>query len=189
MGLRGLPAPLLPPPRLVGPLGIRRRGDTSSPSPRSPCWTLGVAPIPRCRDGGPGQVDPDTEASLWRPANLHHPPRGTLRVHDPTPPDRLRLARPWPPTPSGFSTLRRREPSRPTPPTDGNRRALPGGIRRHGPSRQPSPLPGGCRYGHPPPSHHLPGGIRSAPAWAHHSSAHPPYVSLSDLHAHVEEER
>ena len=184
------------PPRALAPSSSARR-TSWDPPPRGHLVALsalavldvGRRPIPRCRDGGPGQVDPDTEASLWRPANLHHPPRGTLRVHDPTPPDRLRLARPWPPTPAGFSTLRRREPSGPTPPTDGNRRAMPGGIRRHGPSRQPSPLPGGCRYGHPPPSHHLPGGIRSTPAWAHRSSAHPPYVSLSHLRARVEEER
>jgi hypothetical protein len=46
---------------------------------------LGVVPILRCRGGGPGQVDPDTEPPWWRPANLRHP-RATTRDRDPCAP-------------------------------------------------------------------------------------------------------
>jgi hypothetical protein len=189
MGLRGLPAPLLPPPWRVVPLGIRRHGDTSSPSPRSPCWMLGVAPSRAAVMVARARSTPTRRRHCGgRPICTSLPARprmSTIRLRQTgsvSPGVRLQPRQASPHCAAGSLLV-------PTPPTDGNCRALPGGIRRYGPSRKPSPLPGGHRYGLQPLSHHLPGGIRSAPAWAHHSSAHPPYVSLSHLRARVEEER
>ena len=184
--------PLLHPPRRVGP-----RRD---PPPREDLIALSALAVedagrrlnPRCRGGSPGQVDPDSKPPWWRLANLRHP-RATPRAHLHR---RCCSVPPLQRSSMAGSAAPRREPCRvPSSPAPRHRsqQAAPPSLCaspswRTGSSRI-RPLSGGRRCGHPPQSHHLPGGIRTTSAWAHRYSTHPPSVSLSNLRASVEEER
>jgi len=171
---------------------IRRRGKTSSPSPRSPWRTLGVASTRAAVVVARAKSTPTASrhGGGWPICAILARPHGLIYIGGAAP-SHLSNAPPW------------RDP----PPRAASRAGSPllrllgiGPSRRLRPPsalsfladrllQDPPPPSGGRRCGHPPQSHHLPGGIRTTSAWAHRYSTYLPSVSLSHLRASVEEER